>query len=327
MSEDERLAWARLVSGRVRASREVWNRTHMLDKSESSDEERADIGIQRALLRARWGGTTINAMEAVIHLGETFTLDDATAAIDALGLVLCHVAILAEVSELTMASVIDLALVIYGSGEVPLVSWADLMRSARHGLGRHEAACARLDALAGVVARAIDDVFIKHGVEVDPMQLYRRIADEVIAGRMPVRPAVHPFELRYSLERQLVPAPRLESDRVVKAMDQLREGVRSVCSPGQVGIPVTDRQLAESVDLHVADVTARLAQVERSSVTSELFGRGAVPGLAEQRVCPQCAGLLSEVGDGMLACQSQHEFTAEQLKAIASASIAGDGTG
>lgn len=301
MSEDERLAWARLVSGRAIESHRLWCRYYD-DRASLTDDERADVALQCALVRVLWRGPGHVALAAIGCLGDTFAAESPVAAVDALGLVMCHVAALAEISELTMPAAIALALQRLIDGDVPLLPSSDLARSLPfHG---EHALSARLDALAGVVARAMDDVHINHGVEVKPMELYRRIADEVIAGRMPAKPERDPLELRYSLERQLVPAPRPEFDRRAQAIEQLRDAVRDAME-AQRGSRFSD---------------GLAAMMEREYAA-------AVPGLAEQRICPQCAGLLSERGDGMLACPSQHEFTAQQLQALNRASTAGEPTG
>lgn len=291
MSEDDRLAWARLVSGRAAESHRLWCRYHDYPAS-LTDEERADGDLQRGLVRMFWHDTAHAALAAIGYLGDTFTAASPVYAVDALGLVMCHVGALAEMGELTMPAVIALALQRLIDGEVPLLPSSDLARSLEfRGLNVHAGNCARLDALAGVVARAMDDVHINHGAEVKPMELYRRIAAEVIAGRMPVRPERDPLELRYSLERQQEPETSPEPDRKSEAFDRLRAVLDAEDGP-VIGTAI-----------------------------------GPVPGLAEQRVCPQCAGLLSERGDGMLACPSQHEFTVEQLQALARASTAGEPTG
>lgn len=298
MSEDERLAWARLVSGRAVESHRLWSRYYDAPPSSLTDEERSDGALQCSLVRVLWRGTAPVALSVIGYLGDTFTAASPVAAVDALGLVMCHVAALAEISELTMSAVIELALQRIIDGEVPVIPSSDLARSLGRGgvdfsASTRSAArnCARLDALAGVVARAMDDVHINHGVEVKPMDLYRRIADEVIAGRMPVQPERDPLELRYSLERQPEPQrrPALSYEERERALDKL---VRMTQEMG--GYPELDDP---------------------------------VPGLADQRICPQCAGLLSERGDGMLVCPSQHEFTAQQLQAIAAASTATEPTG
>lgn len=291
MSEDERLAWARLVSGRAVESHRLWCRYYD-DRASLTDEERSDGALQCSLVQVLWRGTAACALAAIGYLGDTFAAATPVDAVDAVGLVMCHVAALAEISELTMSAVIALALQRLIDGEVPLLPSSDLARSlGPRGLDFHAQDCARLDALAGCVSRAIDDVHINHGIEVKPVDLYRRIADEVIAGRMPVKPECDPLDLRYSLERQPEPQrrPALSYEERERALDKL---VRMTQEMG--GYPELDDP---------------------------------VPGLDEQRICPQCAGLLSERGDGMLACPSQHEFTAQQLQAIAAASTATEPTG
>lgn len=137
-----------------------------------------------------------HALEVIADLGRVFDAEDTEPAIEALGRLLVHASLLAGCERMAIAPVILLGRELTRdssvSNELPLRPAAMLAWAA---LGRSHDDAAIVRGLAMAIAKAIDDVEIVHELKIDPLELFKVAAREVLDGKpatVVTAPAVQP---------------------------------------------------------------------------------------------------------------------------------------
>ena len=148
-----------------------------------------------------------HALEVIADLGRVFDAEDREPAIEALGRLLIHASLLAGRERMAIAPIIALGRELTRdsqvSSELPLrpaamLAWAALGRS------HDDAAIAR--GLAMAIAKAIDDCEIVHELKIDPLELFKIAAREVLDGKpttVVTAPAVQPSQPDKAAQRAL----------------------------------------------------------------------------------------------------------------------------
>lgn len=179
-------------------------------------------------LADRWihRGPHQHALEVIADIGRVFDAEEAEPAIEALGRLLVHASLLAGCERMAIAPIIALGRELTRdsgvSSELPLrpaamLAWAALGRS------HDDAAIAR--GLAMAIAKAIDDCEIVHELKVDPLELFKVAAREVLDGK-PVTavtaPAVQPTQQDKAAQRALAWTELRKASEAVVA-DELKQ--------------------------------------------------------------------------------------------------------
>lgn len=138
-----------------------------------------------------------HALEVIADLGRVFDAEEAEPAIEALGRLLVHASLLAGCERMAIAPIIALGREMTRdsgvSSELPLKPAAMLAMAV---IGHpHDRDPNVVQGLAMAIAKAIDDCEIVHELKIDPLELFKVAAREVLDGK-PVTavtaPAVHP---------------------------------------------------------------------------------------------------------------------------------------
>lgn len=154
----------------------------------------ANLDQQTALIGALHCGDIVRqGMLVIADLGVTFAAEDAQVAVEALGMVMCRVAVIAALERWAVQPILELGIGYSRDvGEQPIRAAGDLAAALMAPRQERQPApdpvagdCALVDALAVCVAKAIDDVTMQHELEIVPIDLYQVIAAEVIAGKLP----------------------------------------------------------------------------------------------------------------------------------------------
>ena len=192
--------------------------------------------------RLQPNGMTRQALALIARLGDAFEQPDPEQAVEALGLVIAHAAVIARIGHLGIGPIIDLGVALRRSEVQPAIAGAKIARAI---LGRIGPALTRdmdrermllVEALGYAIAKAIDDVEIGHDVEVrDARELFTRIAGEVEAGKLPRAPAAAATEQ----PRDNRPAP-VDPARKAEALAQLQAAAEVIDAP--VNVPVEEIQ-------------------------------------------------------------------------------------
>lgn len=148
-----------------------------------------------------------HALEVIADLGRVFDAEDAEPAIEALGRLLVHTSLLAGCERMAIAPIIllgrELTRDSQVSNELPLRPAAMLAHAA---LDHRQEPAAIVRGLAMAIAKAIDDCEIVHELKIDPLELFKIAALEVLE-RKPVKavtaPAVQPTQPDKAAQRAL----------------------------------------------------------------------------------------------------------------------------
>ncbi len=190
-ASDER---RRLVADAVAAARAAYHPLHLPPTASEIDH------MQDALYARAIPCTSHNmALALIAHLGATFAQEFAEQAIESLGLVLAHAAVLASMERMTFEPIIGLAQDFRRRQDVEPIQASGAVAAAtafRSPLAIDRAAplsaeaqrLAIADALALALAKAIDDVEIGHSITVHPVELLLVIGREILAGGRRVTP-------------------------------------------------------------------------------------------------------------------------------------------
>lgn len=138
--------------------------------------------------------TTRQALAVIGRLGVTFTTEDDEHAVEQLGLIMVHAAVIATIEHLAVEPIIALGRDLTKRQDVqPLRAAATLATAANlYAMGREPRQLALVDGLALAIAKALDDCEIGHGLTIEPFELYRHIGAEVVAGKLSMRTVGEP---------------------------------------------------------------------------------------------------------------------------------------
>lgn len=250
----------------------------------------------------------ILALGIVEELAETFDADeDAEEAVDGLGDICVYAAQICTLNRMAFRNVLELAELYCVSahdraGISPIVAAGQLA----HVVGKHEQKTRGLapivtygpalaDAIALVIAKAIEDVAMVHNLRIRAAGVFVTIATEVmqrkagdvmIPGSVSYQPPVEadrPPDLHHSqghVVSEVLAAAA--ADRKATALESLGRGM-----------DVLERLDKEGDGFDISDVVAAAG------------------------ICPQCADLMSHDGSKLTyTCGQGHEFTDAQIKAL-----------
>lgn len=220
-----------------------------------------------------------HALEVIADLGRVFDADREPA-IEALGRLLVHASLLAGYERMAIAPIIllgrELTRDSQVSNELPLKAAAMLAHAA---LDHRQEPAAIVRGLAMAIAKAIDDCEIVHELKVDPLELFKIAAREVLDGKpvsVVTAPAVQPTQPDKAAQRALAWAELRKASEAVVADDHIAELTASEASA------IIREGAAAMVPDHVGDVNIN-GQVHR-------MGPGAPP-------CPACGDPMSPCSD------------------------------
>lgn len=212
-----------------------------------------------------------HALEVIADLGRVFDAEDAEPAIEALGRLLVHASLLAGCERMAIAPIIllgrDLTRDSQVSNELPLRPAAVLARAALDSWrDRQQGAIAIAGAVAMAIAKAIDDCEIVHELKIDPLELFKIAARQVLDGK-PVTvitaPAVQSTQPDKAAQRALAWTELRKASEAVVAdeLKQLLDGepvelrTRDPDAPAGGGGPLGDCVMAsEAVGSPFADI-------------------------------------------------------------------------
>jgi hypothetical protein len=148
-----------------------------------------------------------HALQVIANLGRVFDAEDAVVAVESLGRLLVTASLLAGVERMAIAPIIALGREWTRdsgvSSELPLKP-ASVLAQAVLDSRREPAAIVR--GLAMAIAKALDDCEIVHELKIDPLELFKVAAREVLDGK-PVTavtaPAVQPTQPDKAAQRAL----------------------------------------------------------------------------------------------------------------------------
>lgn len=193
-----------------------------------------------------------HALEVIADLGRVFDAEDREPAIEALGRLLVHASLLAGCERMAIAPIIALGREMTRdsqvSNELPLRPAAMLAWAA---LDHRRDPPIIVRGLALAIAKAIDDCEIVHELKVDPLELFKIAAREVLDGKpvtVVTAPAVQPTQPDKAAQRAIAWAELRKASEAVVADDR-----------GQVA----DGEAVEFQPLDGAVFTRQAAAVQR----------------------------------------------------------------
>lgn len=257
----------------------------------------------------------IMALGVVEELGEVFD-DDATAedAIDGLGDVMIYGAQLCTGNRLALRPVIDLAMR-YALSNLP--SPIAIIGRFAHVVGKHEQRTRGLaepgawrlclvDALAMVIAKALEDCSIGHELRIDPGGVFTAIGKEVI-GRKP--------------GDVMIPAPLVAAANVAVHIDADADADVQVVEeipPRHLMSHTHAKHLSrEGLAAGMDGLTKGVAMLEEAERV-EGAGDFDISDVANHTgICPQCAAVMSYDGSKPLyTCSNGHSLTPKQMASL-----------
>lgn len=260
-------------------------------------------------------GDAVIALGVIEELGETFD-DDASAedAVDGLGDVMVYGANLCTSNRLALRHVIELACR-YTSMDLP--SPIAIAGRFAHVVGKHEQRTRGLgepgpwrlclvDALAMMIAKALEDCSLGHELTIDPGGVFVVIGNEVIARKagdtMIPAPAINVTRIEVNGD---------DPDRFAHGLVETFKGIdRTALAGFTIRNPPT--QAETMAKLHGGiDALAAAEQIEGSGS----FDISDV--LNHEGICPQCAAPMSYDGSKpVYTCSNGHSLTAKQLRTL-----------
>lgn len=181
-----------LIADTTAKAREVYGRDPYLARSPTAS---ASMDLQyRISDRAVRCHTDYNALAVIGRLGVTFSAEDAEHAVEQLGLIMAHAAVIATMEDLGVEPIIALGRELTKRQDVQPMRAAAVLATAANlfGVGREPRQLALVDGLALAIAKALDDCEIGHGLTIEPLELYRHIGAEVIAGKLSMQTVGEP---------------------------------------------------------------------------------------------------------------------------------------
>jgi len=267
-----------------------------------------------------------DALQVIGHLGITFGTEDSERAVEALGMLLVHISIIASAERLALPPIIELAgLFSLRSDVQPLHATGALalvVMSTRSPFvmppPKDAYQLALVQALALSIARGLDDCVLGHELVIDLPELYLKIGSEVIAGTMPRRemPAELVIQAPDDVQLRDVESHTVEelallrgakrkvaTEALGEALGELAKEQRDsdVPQPGRGARP-SDRDLAQArLRVREADETYQFAQKVQSScdmMVGEMLTDercGVTPTVGGNRLYRYCASHLDLV--------------------------------
>ncbi len=168
------------------------------------------------------------ALEVIADLGQVFDAEEAEPAIEALGRLLVHASLLAGCERMAIAPIIALGRELTRdsgvSSELPLKPAAVLATAVLVPAGD---LAGIVRGLAMAIAKALDDCEIVHELKIDPLELFKVAAREVLDGRpaaVVTAPAVQPTQPDKAAQRALAWTELRKASETVVASEQAFPG-------------------------------------------------------------------------------------------------------
>lgn len=252
--------------------------------------------IQLRLIDRLRRTSEMHALQVIADLGAVFDAENPEPAVEALGRLLVHAALVASCARMAIAPIIALGREMTKdsgvSNELPLKPASVLAAAV---LSWHKNTDEeRVRGLAMAIAKALDDCEIVHELKIDPLELFKVAAREVLDG------------VAYPRTSEAVAGVRVIDKAAVRAeaWAQLRQASEVIVADEQ-GAPISPE---DAVKILVDGTAERIATP---------LSLDPVPGLAHDAVCPVCGAALSYASDTrMWTCSNGHQNTEQHLTAL-----------